>query len=43
MKYEMNTLEGSSPDAAKDYFSVKAHLRSKLSVARRNQKIIDRV
>ncbi len=43
MKYTINTLAGSSPDTAKDYFSVKAHLRSKLSAACRNQKIIDRV
>lgn len=43
MKYVINTLAGSSPDTAKDSFSVEAHLRSKLSEARRNQKIIDRV
>jgi hypothetical protein len=43
MKYAINTLAGSLPDTAKDYFSVKAHLRSKLSEACRNQKIIDRV
>ena len=43
MKYTINTLAGSSPNKAKDYFSVKAHLCSKLSAACRNQKIIDRV
>jgi len=43
MKYTINWLTRSSPDTAKDYFSVKAHLRSKLSEACRNQKIIDRV
>lgn len=43
MKYAINTLAGSSPDTAKDYFSVEAHLRSKLSEACRNQKIIGHV
>jgi hypothetical protein len=43
MKYEMNTLAGSSPDTARNYFSVEAHLRRKLSAACRNHKIIDRV
>lgn len=43
MKYEINPLVGSLPDTAKDGFAVKTNLQCKLSAARRNYKIIDRV
>ena len=44
MKYAMNQFIGSPPDQAADHLSVKANLcEAKLSEARRNYKIIDRV
>jgi hypothetical protein len=44
MKHTINQFIGSLPAKAKDYFSVKANLCvAKLSEARRNYKIIDRV